>query len=282
MSIRLTAGLVGLMFATSALAADVAAPALPAAPSALDFAFGAKFMSDYNFRGISQTARQPGATVFAEGRLGIAYAGLSFWTTRLPNRPAGEVDIFAGIRPQFGPVTVDLGLVYYAYVPERQRFDGLAPVTPRDTDFLEVYARPSWDINDQVNLGVNLFHTRNWLGSGSPGTYASLTGRVKLPHDFAISGEIGRYWFSNATTPSPYRPTDYTYWNAGVSWTTQDSVTLDLRYHGTSMSPAQCAITTGDPRSFSTGATPGRSSWCGHSVVATLSVDLLWSKLKVP
>ena len=52
---------------------------------------------------------------------------------------------------------------------------------------------------------------------------------------------------------------------------------LDLRYHGTNLTSQQCFATTGDYRGVFTGS--GRSNWCGHSVVATLSVDLQWSKL---
>ena len=146
-------GLLAAALGTGAQAADVAAPPAIAAPApwAFDFAFGGKLMSDYNFRGISQSARGPSVNVYGELRYGWLYGGAAFWTTKLPTRPVGEIDIYGGIRPVIGDLTLDFGLMYYLYTPERQFITTGAetPValagtwTPRNTDFLESTARPA-------------------------------------------------------------------------------------------------------------------------------------------
>src|SRR5262245_63174870 len=58
----------GVMAATSALAADMPVKAQPAPPpvSPWDIAFGGALMTDYNFRGISQSDRGPSATAYVE------------------------------------------------------------------------------------------------------------------------------------------------------------------------------------------------------------------------
>jgi len=281
-------GLLAATLGSQAFAADVAVPAPIAAPApwAFDFAFGGKVMSDYNFRGISQSARGPAINVYGEARYGWLYAGAAYWTTKLPNRPIGEVDLYAGIRPVLGDATFDFGVMYYLYPNETQFITTTPPApvgfagtwTANRSNFVEVYGKVGYDITPQLNVGAALYYAPNWLGTGAYGTYGEVNAKYKLPNDFAISGAVGHYWLG---TTYGYlggvNLQDYVYWNAGVSWTYKDFLTLDLRYHGTNLTSQQCFTTTGDYRGIFTGS--GRSNWCGHSVVATLSVDLQWSKL---
>jgi len=280
-------GLLAAALGSTAYAADVAAPAPIAAPApwAFDFAFGGKLMSDYNFRGISQSARGPAVNVYGEARYGWLYGGAAFWTTKLPNRPVGEVDLYAGIRPVVGDATFDLGVMYYLYPNETQFITAGLPApalngvwAPARSNFVEVYGKVGYDFTPQFNAGAAIYYAPNWLGTGASGTYGEINAKYKLPNDFAISGAVGYYWLGTTSAAlGAVNLQDYAYWNAGVSWTYKDFLTLDLRYHGTNLSSTNCFNITGDYRGVLTGS--GRSNWCGHSVVATLSVDLQWSKL---
>ena len=71
---------------------------------------------------------------------------------------------------------------------------------------------------------------------------------------------------------------DYTYWNAGVSYTWKN-VTLDLRYHDTDLNKNACFINTTDPKGVFSGT--GRSKWCSEAFIATLSVDFTASQLGI-
>src|SRR5688500_1518955 len=89
-------------------------------------------MSDYNFRGISQSDRGPSATAYFEPRFNIhpnwqLYAGIQGWATKLPTDPTGEFDLYGGIRPTFGKLALDFGFMYYYYPNETQIF--LDPAT---------------------------------------------------------------------------------------------------------------------------------------------------------
>src|SRR5712692_4566936 len=104
--------------ATPALAADLKmvtkAPVPP--PSPWDIAFGAALMSDYNFRGISQSNRGPSVTAYSETRYNVDkdlqfYAGSQYWAVTLPTNPTCECDLYAGIRPTFGPLALDFGAI---------------------------------------------------------------------------------------------------------------------------------------------------------------------------
>src|SRR5437773_6041223 len=87
--------------ATSALAADLKlkAPAAAAVESPWDIAFGGALMSDYNFRGISQSQRGPSVTAYYETRYNVnkdlqLYVASQYWAVDLPTNPTCECDCY--------------------------------------------------------------------------------------------------------------------------------------------------------------------------------------------
>lgn len=196
------AGIAPLMILGShAHAADPSpAPAAVPVSNAVDFAFGARFQSDYNFRGISQSDRGPSPQAYGEVQLvdKLFYAGIAGYGVDLPTKPWAEIDLTAGIRPMIGPVTLDFGVIHYVYPGER-RLEDLAGViyTPADTDFTELAAKASWSVSERFMLGAGVFHAWDWLGSGAPGTYANVTAKYTLPPEILdglfVSGELGFY-----------------------------------------------------------------------------------------
>lgn len=284
---RATLVTLALLSGSSAFAADIAgdkkkpvpAPA-PAAP-AWDMTFGARIVSDYNFRGISQTDRKPGVQGYAELSYQWLYAGVAANSVDLLTKPSMEVDFTYGIRPKFGPFTFDLGMIHYYYPRETRYIDTAGVIwSPRNTDFYEIAGKALYNYDDKIFVGANVFHSPNWLGTGATGTYYSGTLKVVPPlpvEGFAISGELGRYALGKTSAYlGGLNLKDYTYWNAGMSYTYK-AATLDLRYHDTDLSKANCFLNTSDPRGITSGS--GRSKWCGAAFIATLSVDFSLSGL---
>lgn len=120
----------------SALAlAAVSAPALAQDAPASEFTVtgGATVVSDYRFRGISQTYKR-----FAlQGSLTVSHASgfyVSTWGSSIDDYVAAgsdqELDLIAGYTKTFGAATVDAGVLYYYYPGS-----GGA-----NTDFFEPYA----------------------------------------------------------------------------------------------------------------------------------------------
>ena len=111
--------------ATAALGADLKLPAkapapAPAPTSPWDIAFGGGLMTDYMFRGITQSAHSPSVAAYTELRYNMTstlqyYGGISGESISFPNRAAAEIDMYAGVRPTFGPVAFDFGYWYYYY-----------------------------------------------------------------------------------------------------------------------------------------------------------------------
>src|SRR5260221_11539269 len=112
------------MISGSALAADMPVKAKKALPPGAfdpwDIAFGSAIMSDYVFRGVTQSNHQPSVAAYFEPRYNVnkdlqLYVGTSAESISFANRAAAEVDIYGGIRPTFRAAAVDFGIWGYLY-----------------------------------------------------------------------------------------------------------------------------------------------------------------------
>ncbi len=304
----------------SALAADlkpvVKAPPPPVSYNPFDIAIGGALMSDYNFRGISQTARGPGATAYIEGRYKPVkdvefYAGSQAWTVKLLTDPTAEVDLYGGVRLTWDKWTLDIGAMYYWYPLERQVDGGIAgciscyavpngSVSLANTDFLEFYGKLTYTFNDNLAVTGAVYYTDNWLNSGASGTYWS--GIVKYTGTAApsgwnwyVSGEIAYYSlgttkFDPIAFPGPgqtgFDLPSYATWNAGIGFTYK-AMTLDLRYYDTNLTKEECYVLTADPGGTfggnpipTTNVFGTQSKWCSAAFVGKLSFDTTLSSIK--
>ena len=272
----------------SASAADLPAKVYTKAPPIVafdpwDIAFGAAVMSDYVFRGVTQSNHKPSVTAYFEPRYNLTkdlqlYVGTSFESISFANRAAAEVDIYGGIRPTFGAFAFDFGVWGYLY-PGGSCVDGTQggsalqcgvgsfPIVllngngmKKDVSFYEGYAKVTWTVNDMFAIGANEFYSPSFLNTGAWGNYASVTGKFTAPSTvfgasgvgMYVSGEYGRQWFGttdsfygNNTYPLGIKLADYNTWNIGVGFTYK-VFTLDLRYSDTDMSKASCNAFTSD------------------------------------
>jgi hypothetical protein len=210
--------------ASSGFAADLKLPASAPPPNPWDFAFGAGIMSDYNFRGITQSAHKPSVAAYFEPRYNFtkdlqAYVGVAGESIDFPNRAAMELDVYGGIRPTFDKLALDFGAWYYGY-PGGQCFNtaavgGLtctaasalqAPlpngnVVKADVSFWEVYGKFTYTWSDNFTFGGSAFYSPSVLNSGAPGTYVAGTAKytftnLPLPKDVGVfvSADVG-HWF---------------------------------------------------------------------------------------
>src|ERR1700692_1719971 len=85
-----------------------------------DIAFGSAIMSDYIFRGVTQSNHKPSVAAYFEPRYNVTkdlqlYIGASAESISFANRAAAEVDIYGGIDPPFGAFAFDIGVGGYLY-----------------------------------------------------------------------------------------------------------------------------------------------------------------------
>lgn len=150
-----------MRFSTLSFGALVLASATPAfaqdtaPPPAITINGSATVVSDYKFRGISQTdgnfAVQGGITVSHSSGFYVSVWGSSVDDYVTAHGTAHqEIDLIAGFKKTFGGATVDVGALYYVYPGTRPGFAG----DDSASDFIEPYASISYAIGPVTAKGT--------------------------------------------------------------------------------------------------------------------------------
>ncbi len=174
-----------LKFVTCVLAA---AAALSATTAFADVSVTPMITSDYDFRGISLSARGP--AVQAELDL-AAKNGLKgyIWASNTDVGVPGldtEVDLMVGWAGGEA-VTWDVGLVYYAY-PGKSKFD-----------YPEAYVGVSKNLTETFNLGAKVWYSNDYAATGDSGQYYEANATIGLPWGglgltLHAAHSAGKYW----------------------------------------------------------------------------------------
>jgi uncharacterized protein (TIGR02001 family) len=229
----------------------VATPGVP-----WDIAVGAAFTTDYVSRGITNSDSSPAIQGYIEPSVEIPSIGVGYvnvWSSNVnygEGFKGAEIDVAAGIRPQFGPLQLDMGYVHYFYAPEH--------VSP---DYGEIFAKADYNFNDLFTVGGRIFFAPDYNQSGNTATWVAGGVRVPLPHDFSAYAGLGYQFFEDSNAFEQFA------WTAGISYSWK-ALTVDVRYWGTNLSDDECTVRSG----FANG--------CDSRIVATLSVDTAWSAVR--
>ena len=197
--------------------------AAPEAASPISITGGAALVSDYRFRGISQTDRdfavQGNFTVAHESGF---YVGL--WGSSIDDYVAfgsdQEIDLIAGFKKTTtGGTTFDVGVLYYVYPGFNQGVD---------TDFFEPYAAISHTLGPVTGkVTVNYAPSQSALDYGfgdEDGVYLAgdLTGSYQ---GIGLSAHIGHSFTRNYLTGGQ----KYTDWSLGANYTYR-ALTFGIQY----------------------------------------------------
>jgi uncharacterized protein (TIGR02001 family) len=311
--VALSLVLVAGMAASSAMAADMATKAPPAAappPSPWDVAITAALMTDYNFRGITQSGHNPSTQATFEPRYNFnsswqGYVGISGESIDFPNRAAAEIDLYGGIRPTFDKLALDFGIWEYWY-PGGNCFGCVGTsslpngnVVVQNESFYEWYAKATYTINDNWSVEGQFYYSPNVVGSGADGEYYTGNVTFTAPSAWFTNG-LGGYasadigWWQLGTSSAfygvsgfpngiPYK--SYANWDAGFGLTYK-AFTLDLRYYQSDLNQGDCnAFTSSQTAGGSSSVTPINpsglgSNWCGAAYIAKLTFQTNLSSLK--
>jgi uncharacterized protein (TIGR02001 family) len=190
--------------------------------------------TDYVFRGVSQNNEDPTVQGGLDVGYKIFYAGI--WASGVDETFTAsefEFDIYAGIKPVWGPATFDFGVIYYGY--GNQNGIGLLGNSV-DVDYWELKAGVSGEILPKLTAGAFVYYSpeatfetgETWTFEGG---LAYALPKVWI-FDPTISGTLGYLTASDNTFEAFNGFDEYVYWNAGLSLTV-DKLTLDFRYWGT-------------------------------------------------
>ena len=277
-------------------------PDLDAFSGDLKYSFATELNSETMWRGISLTNHRPGAVVRGEIEKGWFYAGGEALNVTLPTFPVVQLDVYGGVRPQLGPVTLDFGLFYYGRPGNRNQWflgginpvmtvwtPGAFPTTPLNQSFLEFYGKSLWAINDYLTVGSENYYTPNWAGYNAQALYSGGTARLLMPSGKAsLSGAYGHYFLGmgDATYGPTYiqpgikgvqgfKLSTYDTWNIGASYDWNGAV-FDVRYWDTTLSQRGCFVNVANPAGNYSAALWGNpySDWCEARVVGSVKINL--------
>jgi uncharacterized protein (TIGR02001 family) len=191
-------------------------------PLGLTFNVGAA--TDYEFRGLTQTAHNP--QIFGGGDLTIAkifYGGV--WVSNVDFGGSSsdiEYDLYAGVKPTLGPVAFDFGAIRYGYTHgESNHFD-----------YWEFKAAGSVPVGP-ATVGAAFYYSPNTFGTGNVNSYYyEINASAPIPNTkFSVSGAVGKQDFQG--------PFDYKTWNLGLGYALNDTVGFDFRYWDTDTSKSE-------------------------------------------
>lgn len=213
------------------------------AQEATAFTFSANVgaTTDYVFRGISQSDSEHAFQGGVDVGYGLFYGGVWASTIDFGLDEEAEVDFYGGIKPVVGPVTFDLGLIYYFYPGLDGSFNG---------DMLEVKAGASISPVDKVTVGATAYWSPQFTFTDDVSAlYLEATAAYAIIDEFSISGAIGR---QDVDTDGYYvdisdgdEADSYTTWNIGGTYAFE-GVSLDLRYYDTDLEEVELRGPSGD------------------------------------
>lgn len=234
--------------AQDAASADASASSPTAPPSAFTVTGGATVVTDYRFRGLTQTNEDPAV----QGTVNVNHSSgfyVGTWASSIDggcdgSTPAltcyggAEVDLYGGFTKTFGGLGVDVGLLYYYYPTGKDAVN---------TDFFEPYASLTYTIGPVAakvgvayawggQKGLNFTSGKDddiyLYGEGSigiPSTPVTLKGHVGYTNGSLglvnLNGGDDSYWDWSATAEVVL----FSHFKAGVSYV-DTNVTDNFRF----------------------------------------------------
>lgn len=184
-------------------------------------------VSDYRFRGISQTDENPAV----QGSIDWAHDSgfyLGLWGSNVDFFDANvEIDAYGGYTFASHGFDFDLGALYYWYPDADESLD---------YDYAEAKAAVRRDFGFASGNASISFSPDNFASSG-PATYVSAGVDVPvMDTGFTVTGAAGHQWIDDEVA---FGAPDYTDWSLGASYTLY-GFDLGLQYVDTNISDRRC------------------------------------------
>ena len=209
-----------MKFAKIALAAASATVALSGAAMAEDLklSYNVGIASDYVFRGVSNTQEDPQIFGGVDASYGMGYAGV--WASNVDfgtDNPSAEIDLYAGVKPAIGDTNLDLGVIYYGYVDDKE-------ATPGQYSYIELKAAASRAVGPGT-VGVAAYYSPEFPFETGKAFYYEVNASFPVMEKLSIGGALGHQEIKLAG--------DYNTWNVGATYALTDKLAADLRYSDT-------------------------------------------------
>jgi uncharacterized protein (TIGR02001 family) len=172
-----------LNIAGAALALLAVAPLAQA-----DFTLTPAVVSDYDFRGISLSTRDPAVQLGADWTNSTNF-GFGLWASQTDLGTETDIEVDATLSYNGGSDELfkwSAGLVYYTYVSESS------------LNYPEAWAGISKQFTEKFSAGAKLWYSNDYGAADESATYIDANARFELPKDFGLELHVGKsdgaYW----------------------------------------------------------------------------------------
>jgi uncharacterized protein (TIGR02001 family) len=183
--------------------------------------------TNYVFRGVSLSNNNPAVQGGFDWNNTDFYAGI--WASSLgapKGAPAAplELDLYAGWTPVTGPLTWDLGVIFYNY-PDADN--------STNSDFYELRGSGVFKFNEHWSAGASIYYAPSNYGATGRARYWEFNGEYAFNDMLHFSGAFGNQQVDHPGGPGTARD-DYDTWNIGaiLAWR---GFQFDLRYNDTNI-----------------------------------------------
>lgn len=191
-------------------------------PSGWGLSGGIDILSDYRFRGVSQTSNDPAI----QGTLAASYRSFNaaVWASNVDGFADTEIDFTLSQSFDSGDNQFSFGGIYYAYLGAD------------DLDYAEAFGTWGREIG-QATLASAVYYSPDFFAGSGSALYAQISADYAFTDHWSAGGRFGRQWIeSNALAGLP----DYNTWAASIAWS-RSPVTLTLSYDDTDIAKGRCA-----------------------------------------
>jgi uncharacterized protein (TIGR02001 family) len=205
------------------------APATPAAPAepASPFSFNVGLVSDYLFRGVSQTHGKPAIQggvdyLHSSGLYVSAWASTITWVRDFTNGGRLEVDIYGGYKNSFGggDWNYDVGYITYNYPGKGSAI----PTVLANPNTQELYASFGWKWLAAKYSYATSSHFIGWYGGTAlnqktrGSDYLELNANYDAGNGWTVIGHLGHQRVKGSViTAGGVNSANYSDWKVGVS-----------------------------------------------------------------
>lgn len=201
-------------FACAAVAAALLAASSADAQEGPEIAWNVGVLSDYVFRGFSQTDEEVAVQGGVDMTVGSFYGGVWASNVDFGDDTDGEVDFYGGYRAEVSGFAVDFGAVLYVY-------PGAPSLT--EYDYVEAKLAASRAVGP-VTVGAAVFWSPDFFGVDGEATYVEGNIAFTPAAKWSVTAALGHQALDVSD--------DYTTWNAGVGYAFSEHYAIDVRYHG--------------------------------------------------
>lgn len=207
----------------STLALFSALTALPAAAQDFTLNYGVTATSNYMFRSTTQSDDEPAVQGYVEGASGIFFAGVWASTVDFPGDPDfgddnAEFDLYAGIRPELGDVSVEINYTRFVYDESGDCCGEIGLIL-------------GYPVSDTLEFGGAFY--------GDPGSdtaWLQATAGAIVFADYTLDGTVGTDFGTLDYGKDKFA------WDIGVSRGFAEVATVDLRYHDSNVDPGRAVV----------------------------------------